>query len=255
MLNFDNKKREFDFWLKSKLSFSPPMFKFNKVKIDRILSEFNTPQKKCYDALTSRYKIEKWSLVCSGSEFLGNLCFLELLDHYLGDKTLQGPALDIGSRNFWYAPALKSFYQESWTGVEVDAYQRYLTGHTRKAYAEYMVAPFPRMQYQAHCLTQLTGQHGLITWFLPYILSEPMEASGLPDRFFDPMILFEHVWQLLAPEGHLFIINQEQEEAREQEKLLQDKGITYEALGLMESVFSTYQKERFGFLVTKNQTP
>ena len=231
------------------------MFKINKARVEKLVNAFNTTQKKNYDELTCRYQTEKWPSVCSESEFLGNLCFLEILDKHLSDKTLQGRALDIGSRNFWYAPALQSFYQEAWTGVEVDAYQRYLTGHTRKAYAEYMIAPFPDMQYQARCLTQLTGHHGLITWFLPYILSEPMEASGLPDRFFDPSILFDHVWQLLSPKGHLFIINQEKEEAQEQEKLLQNKGLDYEALGLMESVFSTYQKERFGFLVKKEKAP
>ena len=222
-----------------------------KVALNRLIERLNDSQRATFELLTQEYAMDKWEHVCSESEFLGNLCFLELLSKHVGTPRLNSPALDIGSRNFWYAPALHSFYPHGWTGVEVDAHQRYLTGHTRKAYAEYMIAPLPQVTYQAGCLTEVTGSFGLITWFLPYILPEPMEASGLPDRFFHPDSLFDHAWRLLAPGGSLFIINQEREEAQQQELLLQHKGLTYKALGLMESVFSTYKKERFGFLVEK----
>ena len=132
MLNLHNTKREFDYWLKAKLSLSPPLFKLKKPNFDDLQARFSTAQKQRFDELQSKFDLNQWCQVCSASELWGNLCILDILDRHLSPLRPNGPALDIGSRNFWYAPALHSFLPENWTGVEVDAHQRYWTGHTRR---------------------------------------------------------------------------------------------------------------------------
>lgn len=251
MTKVNNQWRELEFWLKRRFSVSLPMFKLRKVSVKSLEEAFEPQQKLRFETLCDTYSLDHWDKVCSNSEFLGNLCILDILQQHLSPHHPHGPGLDIGSRSFWYAPALQSFLRASWMGVELDAYQRYITGHTRKAYAEYMMSPFDNMSYQASSLTDIQGSFGCITWFLPYILPEPMEASGLPDRFYDPETLFDHAFDLLAPGGQLFIINQGEEEAAHQQALLENKNLTFEALGKMKSVFSIYKRDRFAFRVYK----
>jgi hypothetical protein len=252
MTKVNNHWRELEFWLKQRVSASLPMFKLQKVSVKACLEAFEPHQHERFHKLCETYSLKNWDKVCSESEFLGNLCTLDILHQILGASPLHGPGLDIGSRGFWYAPALHSFLNTSWVGVEVDAYQRYVTGHTRKAYAEYMIGPFENMSYQPQSLTEIEGVFGCITWFLPYILPGPMQSSGLPDRFFNPEALFEHAWQLLAQDGQLLIINQGKEEAWHQQALLQKMKRRFTSLGKVESVFPIYTKDRYAFLVYKN---
>tara|TARA_B100000683_G_scaffold277394_1_gene335664 strand:- start:6120 stop:7037 length:918 start_codon:yes stop_codon:yes gene_type:complete len=249
MNSWEDAVREVEFWLKDKLSFSLPAYKIQKVNLQKWRAQLNADGLSRLEALESKYELNHWEKVCSASEFTGNCCFLDILDRVTAHEKIQGPGLDIGSRSFWYAPALQGFLPGEWLGVELDANQRYLTGETRKGYAEYMIRPWPAMHYQAGCLTDIKPSFGFITWFLPYVAIEPLQSSGLPERFFQPKDLLRHTMSLLADTGYLFIINQEREEAQIQESLFNQLGIQFQALGKIDSVFSVYEKERFGFLV------
>ena len=253
MVTWEDRMREAEFWLKDKLSYSPPAFKIRKVHFQNWHAQLSPSALSRFNALEAKYNLKQWKQVCSSSEFTGNCCFLDILDCVLENETVQGPGLDIGSRSFWYAPALYSFQPGDWLGVELDANQRYLTGETRKGYAEYMIRPWPSMQYRAACLTEIKPAFGLITWFLPYVAIEPLQSSGLPERFFQPEHLLRHAMSLLADNACLFIINQELEEAQIQKALFEKLGIIFHALGKIDSIFSVYQKERFGFLVRQKE--
>lgn len=253
MRHLENRLREVEFWLKSRLTYSFPVFKIQKAKPDKWRAELDAAGRARLGELDDRYDLSAWPTVCSPAEFVGNCCFLDILDRVFGDRQLPRSGLDVGSRSFWYAPALRSFHAGPWTGVEVDAHQRYLTGSTRKGYAQYMASPWEDVHYQTGCLTEINQPFGLITWFLPYVVAEPMEASGLPNRFFDPPKLLRHALTLLGSGASLFIINQGEEEACIQEGLFKKLGVTYRALGEVDSVFSVYRKKRFGFLVHENE--
>ena len=253
MTSWENKIREVEFWLKDKLSYSHSPFKPRKVNLSKWRAQLSNPARARLEALEKSYDLTQWDQVCSSSEFTGNCCFLDILDRVFDAETVRGPGLDIGSRSFWYAPALHSFKPGDWLGVELDAHQRYLTGETRKGYAEYMIRPWPTVEYRAGCLTEVKSTFGLVTWFLPYVAIEPLQSSGLPERFFQPKQLLRHVMNLLAENGHLFIVNQEREEAQIQETLFEQLGIQFHALGKTDSVFSVYQKERYGYLINKRE--
>ena len=86
MLNWDNKKREFDFWLKTRLSFSLPMFKIPKINRQKWRIQSASKERSRLETLEKKYDLSKWDGVCSKSEFIGNCCFLDILDQVFKGK-------------------------------------------------------------------------------------------------------------------------------------------------------------------------
>ena len=192
------------------------------------------------DTLAIRYPLGDLLRVCGEVERDESLYALDLLDRYVGVSPTRG--LDVGAKNGSTLPGLATF-GGAWDAVEVDAHRRYWNLRTRRAVGEAMAGAFPGCRFVAADVRSLTGPYDLVTWFLPFVFEDPHRAWGLPGRLFDPAATLAHVVSLVAPGGTLFIVNQGESEAAEQQRLLPQA----EPLGRIESPLSPYRRPRFGF--------
>jgi hypothetical protein len=189
--------------------------------------------------------------VCSPLEFQENLYVLDVLDRYLGTRPNPGRGLDIGCKNWSYVPALYAWSGSAWDGVELDAHRRYATLVTRRAYGEYMAAPFPGCRYIPGSLLDVEQRYSVVTWFLPFVRVEPLLAWGLPRRFFEPLRLLRHAWQRVLPGGRMLVVNQGRGEAEIQGELFRKTEIPARFLGEIVSTSSPFKKSRFGWLAER----
>lgn len=244
-------KSEFNWKLKSLLTFSLPVFKRKIRHPQQILKSLPKAASDRFGYLGLRYNTHVWTRVCSKSEFRESLYVLDVLDRYLPRGEIRTRCLDIGSRKWGYLPGLCSYTQTPWDGVEIDANQRYITLDTRRAHAEYMLSAYPDSRYISGSVLKLTGSYPLITWFLPYISEESFHASHLPERYFQPEQLLRHALSMLAPKGRMLILNQGEKERDLQLAMFEKLGVTVKALGKIASEFTPYKKDRYGWLIEK----
>jgi SAM-dependent methyltransferase len=166
-----------------------------------------------------------------------NLWALDLLERGLLPLPRRDGAvlrvLDVGSKDFAYAPALDAFFrvrtgaaQVALTGVELDAYRRYTNLHTRADHAAWHIRNLPAARYVPGSVLEVTGTFDFITWFSPFVTPEPHARWGLPMREFQPGVLLRHVLGLLAPGGTLLLSHPTEGEARVQRGLL--NGVRFE---------------------------
>ncbi|MDH5184859.1 MAG: hypothetical protein OEX12_13335, partial [Gammaproteobacteria bacterium] len=244
-------KSEFNWKLKSLLTFSLPVFKRKIRHPQQVLKSLPKAASDRFGYLGLRYNTHVWTRICSKSEFRESLYVLDVLDRYLPRGEIRTRCLDIGSRKWSYLPGLCSYSQTPWDGVEIDANQRYVTLDTRRAHALYMLSEYPDSRYISGSVLKLSGSFPLITWFLPYISEESFSASHLPGRYFQPHKLLTHALSLLAPKGRMIILNQGSKERDLQQAMFEKLGITAKALGKIDSPFTPYKKDRYGWLIEK----
>jgi SAM-dependent methyltransferase len=147
--------------------------------------------------------------------------------------------LDVGCKNLAYIEALVAFWRHhqphpqatlTLLGVELDAYRRYQDGYCRCDYAEHYVAkaqqawPGLTARYQAGSVEGVEASFEVVTWFLPFVVPDPLLAWGLPVTAFQPELLLNHVLQRLAPGGCLLLSHLNLEEADVQRVLFQQVG-------------------------------
>jgi hypothetical protein len=221
--------------------------------------------------LAEKYRVQDLPPCCGEIELAESLYTLDILDRYMPPLHIAeqniNPArdflrtssiqdisvrnkigLDVGCKSGATLPGLH-VWAPGWDGIELDAHRRYWMGHTRRAVGEAVAARLPGSRYLAGDVRSLRGRYQRITWFLPFLFPEPLEAWGLPARYLAPEQTLAHVLSLLEPGGFLLILNQGEEEADEQGRLLQAAGAPAEALGKVESLLSPYKKSRYGWRV------
>ena len=203
--------------------------------------------------LSARYDLRPWPVVCDQDDYEANLYILDLLDQLFARDASQpgGPCLDIGSRSWWYAPAQAAFLDAPWTGIEIDAHQRYLDMTTRRARAEFMSSPYPGLRYIAGSLLDLEASFGFITWILPYLLMDSLVSDRLPERLFMPRRLLAHAFSLLSPGGTLVILNHTMEEHDIQAALLAELQIPVEDRGQLRGIVTRQEEQRFAFVARR----
>jgi hypothetical protein len=142
-------------------------------------------------------------------------------------------ALDIGSKNFSYAPAIFSWIQKrtqnfsstyriDLTGIEVDANRLYSNLYNRIECSKYYSSLVPSARMLAgDFLDHETGggKFGLVTLFYPFVSEYPLLQWGLPLRKFRPEAMFEKISLLLDDGGTLVVSNMNKEEFSILEKL------------------------------------
>jgi len=244
--------RELSWQSKSLFSYSPSLpFKRGTRHLQKVTSQYSEEVQYRYGQLQEKYQLGDWVKVCSPGEYIENLYILDILDRYVPKPSAPGAGMDIGCRNFSHLPALSAFYPADWLGVELDANARYLNGFTRRAYGEWMAKQRPGSRYVAGSLLEVQERADLIVWVLPFVVRAPLQHWGLPDRYFQPRALLQHATSLLQENGNLLIVNQAQMEMEAQQALLNEVGISAQALGELDSVFSRFRQSRFGYLVSR----
>ena len=224
---FEDIKNNFDFFIRNKTKFSRKNFVEKRTKL-----------------------IER--------NYLENLYTQEVLDKCFKkiDKKFVR-VLDIGCKNWFYAKGefdyFSSFCNEfSMDGVELDAYRLYSNFYSRFEVAKYYTNGLKNTNYICGDLLDIKEKYDYIIWFLPFVLIEPLIYWGLPRKYFCPKKLLVHAYSLLEENGQMLIINQGEDEANAQAKILQDLNINFIALGKIKNNKFEYQNERFGFFIEKN---
>jgi SAM-dependent methyltransferase len=206
------------------------------------------------DELNLRYQLSSWSRCCNHQDWVESLYVLDVLDRLLPKPLPLGRGLDVGAKNGSMLPGLVTAVGRGCDAVELDAHRRYLWGSTRRVYGERMAREFSDCRFIAADVRTLEGPWAVVTWWLPFLSRAPLEAWGLPERFLAPRELLRHVADRVLPGGVLFIVNQGKAEAELQQSLFADLGLDATSVGRIESVFSPYQKPRFGWLVRLPQS-
>ena len=165
-------------------------------------------------------------------------------------------ALDIGCKNWFYVKGeyefFKTFAENVYLdGVEIDAYRLYSNLYSRYEVAKYYISNLKNVNYIVGNLLDLEGEYDYITWFLPFVTIKPLQYWGLPKKYFCPEKMLLKAYSLLKVGGEMLIINQGEEEAGVQKKLLEELGFLHKELGEVKSEFFEYKNKRFGFLVKK----
>ena len=139
----------------------------------------------------------------------------------------------------------------AWTGVELPAYLRNKWLDVDRAHGEYFARCYSGCDYHSGCVTEIKQSYDFVTWFLPYVVIDPMLSSGLPEHCFDPAGLLQHAWNRLRPGGILFIVNQGEKETELQQKFLKFEKLDGKFLGRLNSVFNPFRYSRYGWIVSK----
>lgn len=159
-----------------------------------------------------------------------NLQWLELLDSIRDQLAWQptGPlnVLDVGAKNFYYAPTLVAFWQSfgqpvTLTGIELDAFRVYRDRHSRADYAAWYAKDLAT--YLAGDALTHQGRYQAISLFYPFVLPSPLIKWGLPLHAFQPGRLLDHIWTLLDPGGLLVVVNQGLSEWAAQQRLYAER--------------------------------
>jgi len=234
--------REFSFWLRNTLTLSMPPWK-RPVTAASLGLEVT--------ALETRFDLSRWSQCCAAHDWRESLYVLDLLSRLLPADLPAGRALDVGSKNGTYLPGLATAQPRGWDAVELDAHRRYLWGTTRRAYGEAMARHFGGCRFIAGDVRSLEGPWAVVTWFLPFLSQAPLESWGLPVRELVPELLLRHVTERIVPGGVLLVVNQGEHEAELQHALFKRLKLKVEVLGKLDSKFSPFRRERFGFLMRR----
>ena len=247
--SFSNLRREFDWLIKRCLVWSAPVVHRPMGDLSRFTERLNSEEKARLAALSERYDLSTLAEVCTITEAYQSLDRLDLLDQYV--KATPPGGLDVGALNWTYLTALVTFKPGPWEGVELDAFQRYISFDTRGAQARHRAKRYPDATYTVGNIMEHRGAWGLVTWFFPYVTPGPLVSAGLPDRFFDPQEMLTHVWSLVAPGGSLFVMNVDANENAHQRALFQRSGIDAQELGRVISVFDDDEDENHAWLAQK----
>jgi hypothetical protein len=134
--------------------------------------------------------------------------------------------VDVGSKNFFYANALYSFFKPNrLTGIEIDAFRLYPNLHTRFSSAQYYIKNTPNTFYMVSDFIQYNEQAMGILLQYPYVTKAPLILADLPVSLFKPDALFKHARHLLVENGWLLMINQGIEEWENAKKTARDSGL------------------------------
>ena len=236
-----------DWWLKSRLQWSAAVRIRPVGELDAWSEALPGDLRARLGDLRSRYDLSPWEAACSAEEVPLNLDHLDILDQHLGDLPSPSSALDVGCRSWWNLPGNHAFRPAAWTGVELDAHQRFVNGSTRAGVARAKAAHFEGSRFEAGCVTGLAGPYDLVLWLLPYVDRPAFDGDQLPRRYFTPEAMLDHTLSLVAPGGTLWITNYGEEEAEIQRRLLAQRPVTVLEVGPVQSPWLAPDLSRYAF--------
>lgn len=245
----DNIRNSFDFFIRNKLRFSRKNYtEHNEEK--GVLSDLEGKE----GYLLKKYDFYDYKRNSTKVNYYQNLNILDFLDRYLSIPYSDSiKVLDVGSKNWFYVPAEYKYFKKYckklyMDGVELDAYRLYSNFYSRYEVAKYYTKNYKGANYIPDDVMNITQKYDYIIWILPFVTKYPLQRWGLPDKFFNPNSLFEHVYSLLEDSGKMVIINQGVEEFQIQKNIAGDRITFSEEL---ECPFYEYDNRRFISIVEK----
>ena len=244
---FENLKNNIDYLLREQFHFS----RKNYLEINEEKDEINPLEKQLID----KYKLSDYRNNSTYSNYYQNLYLLNLLDKYFEiSQSKNVDALDIGSKNWYYAQAMHSYYKKYSTtftldGVELDAHRLYSNFYNREEVAKYYIKNLNEVNYIKGNLLNINKSYDYITWILPFVVIQPLRCWGLPDKYFEPEKLFNHAYSLLKENGKMFIINQTEPELKAQLNIIGNMQLRIIEL---DNKFYNYKNKRYLTIIEKS---
>ena len=250
-----NFKNSIDFYFRQKIKFSRKNYsELNESKEALFIS------KELIDAeenLIGKYKLQPLKNNSTRINYLQNLYTIDLLDKYLKPNFKENlKVLDIGSKNWFYAKGEYYFFKKHCEkifldGIEIDSNRLYSNFFSRGEVAKFYIKNLDNVNYIEGDFLNNKGQYDYITWFLPFVVKEPLLKWGLTLEFFKPEKMLKHAYESLNEGGKIFIINQGEVEHEAQKHLCERVGIKYEAIGEVQSLFWAYEHKMYLLLIQK----
>ena len=252
-----NLRNSLDFWIRTRLKISRGNYNPENESKTNLFNNQLLVEKE-YEFF-EKYNLENLKNNSTRLNYLENLYRIDILNSSLElNQNNDINILDIGSKNWFYAPAewhffkYKSFNKDiSLTGIEIDPYRLYQNLCTRYDYAMYYIKNLDNTRYIGQNLLDHGGKYDYITWFFPFVTCEPLLHWGLPLNCFSPDELMIKAYSLLKKDGRILIMNQGSHEYEIQSAMLDKLNIPYIQNGIFESVFLEYEAERFITIITK----
>ena len=120
----------------------------------------------------------------------------------------------MGCANFWYARTLHAFFRPAkLTGVELEGFRLYPTGHSRYDAASGYIAALPGSTFVVGDYGERHEEADVITAWFPFVTPAPVLSWRLPLTVFSPERIFARIAQNLSAEGIFFMVNQGTDEA------------------------------------------
>lgn len=190
------------------------------------------------ERLRDQYHLGAFFASSKADNYRENLYYLEMIERALNSAAGTLPeiiaAADIGVSHWFYIQALNAALkwwcsEEGRTvdllGYEMDAYRIYADFHSRYDRALAHIGGLQNAQYIPQAFEAQPGRFDLITMFFPFIFVKDHLKWGLPKAAYDPVLLLDDIWNSLAPEGILLVVNQGVEEHQRQIDLFRSLGI------------------------------
>jgi hypothetical protein len=259
-------RNRLEFALRNFVRLPAPAYREPNEPKDNLLADLPEALAKA-EILHQRYDLSRLYRSATRQRTLETLSYLEWLDYLANlepgwfERAFQTEPfrwLDVGAKNWAYVEALQAFIRARTDapfrldGVELDPNRRYTNFRTRRQYAEHFIQPLPEARYHAGNILAWQQPTAIISHFLPFVFRDPLLDWGLPGQCFQPQAILSHVLSLLPPDGLLLIVNQGEDEAREQEALFQAVArhlpIRWQSLGQLPASFIQYRYARYGWL-------
>ncbi|MEW5822684.1 MAG: hypothetical protein AB1782_20995 [Cyanobacteriota bacterium] len=257
----------FTYPIRNTIRFSRPIKTI--INEDKINIFSNEEEIKEEQRLINYYQMESFKNNSSLIHYKENLYSLKLLEDNLKNVSFNWDIerlkiLDIGSKNFSYAISLNNFFSlfhPSYKtnriiyldGIEIDPYRIMVDLHSRYDYAMYYIKDLQNTKYiTSNLLDFKENQYDIITWFLPFIVKEPLLNWGLPLKYFEPENMLKHAYNLLKSQGIILVVNQSEIEFKIQLQIIKGLGLNYiEIEKPYSNYFSPFKHERYITVVKK----
>ena len=198
------------------------------------LLHLSDPQRKIIRHLNEKYPA-RFEEIVNERNALRNYHLLHLFDQ-IAEKWNWRPAkggrlVDVGSKNFYYAPAIHAFFNPGQlTGIELDGFHLYRGFYTNASCANYYVKQLPNTAYNAINFKDYHEPVDGIVWLFPFVMKEDVVTWYLPLNAFEPDVLFQHARDILMPTGFIFMMNTDLEEFSLAGELLRSVGFEQKGL-------------------------
>lgn len=247
-------KNNLDFYLREKFCFSKKNYSESNESKDEIFRSLELIEREKF--LFDKFNLSDLKSNSTKENYLLNIYTLDLLDKYLPVKSKNNlSVLDIGCKNWFYVQAEHAFFKKysknlNLHGIELDANRLYSNFYSRAEVAKFYMKNLSDVKYIHGDFLKYNGNYDYIIWILPFVVQEPLLKWGLPGRYFQPESMLEHAYNVLNPDGKIFIINQGEIEYEMQKTLCEKLNIKFVQIGEIKSVFYNY-KPRYLTIISK----
>ena len=250
MYFIDNIRNSFDFFLRNHITFSRKNYSEKSIDLNKLV--FTEEQDKIYNDLREKYDFKSLENISEKTFFL-NMYLLNVFDKSISKKQNKAiSVLDIGSKNWDYVKSEYAFFKSftkdlTLNGIELDAYRMNSNFYSRYEVAKFYKKGLINTNYIVGDFMEHMQKYDYIIWILPFITEYPLIKWGLPLKYFKPLEMLLHAYDLLTPNGELLIINQGEKEYTIQQELINKMNINtpYIPLGEIEDSFGIFKNKRY----------